>query len=139
MVEYDHPVVHEMLKALPHGTPPVYPDGCDGVVDHRWISVAVITAYSADPEGFDKNRIGDEITVRGVVARRSREPHFVFAGSPTHGYPDIRCFMPDKASMAGVDDGEVVTVAGQLTSVQRTQGGNGPIEIIFTVQQVVWA
>ena len=54
MVEYDHPVVHEMLRALPHGTPPVYPDGCDGVVDHRWISVAVITAYSADPEGFDK-------------------------------------------------------------------------------------
>ena len=139
MPEYDSSAVREMLGALSDGINPIYPDGCDGVVDSRWLSVAIITAYSADPEVFDKHRIGDEITVRGVVARRSREPHFVFAGSPTHGYPDIRCFMPDIASMAGVDDGEVVTVTGQLTSVRRTQGGNGPIEIIFAVQIVFCA
>ena len=143
MPEYDAPAVHEMLGALPDGTKPIFPDGCDGGVDSLWLSVALMTAHSADLEVFDQNRVGDEITVRGVVARRSREPHrephFVFAGSPTHGYPDIRCLMPDVASMGGVHDGEAVTVVGQSISVQSTQGGNGPIEIIFTVQKVVWA
>ena len=142
MPEYDDPAVHEMLRALPHGTPPVYPDGCDGVVDNRWLSVAVIAAYNASNKRFDENHIGDHVTIRGVVADRSRRggvAEFVFVGNQDLDYPTIRCLMPDIASMDGVEDGKEVTVAGQLARVQRTQGGNGPVEIIFTAHQVVWS
>ena len=141
MPEYDDPAVHEMLEAIPNGTLPIYPEGCDGVVDNRWLSVAVISAYNASPERFNGNHIGDHVTIRGVVAERSRRlrvAEFVFVGDENLGYPSIRCLLPDVCSMNGVNDGVVVTVDGQLTSVQRNLPGNGLIEIMFTVHQVVW-